>query len=251
MPAPVALQLYSVREYAQEDFEATVRRVAEIGYVGVEPAGFPGTTPEKAGQLFADLGLAVPSAHVPLPLGDQKDEVISTMKAIGSSTIVSGKGRDDFSTPSRIRATCELFNEANQVARQNGMSFGIHNHWWEYTQVEGRYVYEVMLEYLEPTIHFEIDTYWVQTAGFDPAEFVERVGERAPLLHIKDGPCVKDEPMTAIGEGMVDVPAIVDAGKPVTEWLIVELDRCATDMMEAVVRSYSYLVEEGLARGRS
>jgi sugar phosphate isomerase/epimerase len=251
MPAPVALQLYSVREYAQEDFEATVRRVAEIGYVGVEPAGFPGTTPEKAGQLFADLGLAVPSAHVPLPLGDQKAEVISTMKAIGSSAIVSGKGPDDFSTPSRIRATCELFNEANQVARQNGMSFGIHNHWWEYTQVEGRYVYEVMLEYLEPTIHFEIDTYWVQTAGFDPAEIVERVGERAPLLHIKDGPCVKDEPMTAIGEGMVDVPAIVDAGKPVTEWLIVELDRCATDMMEAVVRSYSYLVGEGLARGRS
>jgi sugar phosphate isomerase/epimerase len=250
MPAPVALQLYSVREYAQEDFEASVRRVAEIGYAGVEPAGFPGTTPEKAGQLFADLGLEVPSAHVALPLGDQQDEVISTMDAIGCSTIVSGKGPDDFATPSRIKATCDLFNEANQVARSHGMTFGLHNHWWEYTKVEGRYVYEAMLEYLDPTIHFEIDTYWVQTAGVDPAKIVEQLGERAPLLHIKDGPCVKDEPMTAVGDGVVDVPAVVAAGKPVTEWLIVELDRCATDMMEAVARSYSYLVGEGLAQGR-
>jgi sugar phosphate isomerase/epimerase len=251
MTAPVALQLYSVREYAEKDFDAAVRRVAEIGYAGVEPAGFPGTTAEKAGQLFADLGLEVPSAHVALPVGDQKDEVINTMKAIGSSVIVSGKGPDDFSTPSRIKATCELFNEANQVARQHGMTFGIHNHWWEYTKVAGRYVYEAMLEYLDPTIHFEIDTYWVQTAGIDPAQIVEKFGDRAPLLHIKDGPCVKDEPMTAVGDGVVDVPAIVQAGKPATEWLIVELDRCATDMMAAVARSYSYLVVEGLARGRS
>jgi hypothetical protein len=57
--------------------------------------------------------------------------------------------------------------------------------------------------------------------------------------------------MTAVGDGVVDVPAIVQAGKPATEWLIVELDRCATDMMAAVARSYSYLVVEGLARGRS
>jgi hypothetical protein len=56
--------------------------------------------------------------------------------------------------------------------------------------------------------------------------------------------------MTAVGDGVVDVPAVVAAGKPVTEWLIVELDRCATDMMEAVARSYSYLVGEGLAQGR-
>ena len=73
MISPIALQLYSLREYAQKDFEKTIRKVAEMGYAGVEPAGFPGTTPVAAGKLFAELGLAVPSAHLPLPVGEQKE----------------------------------------------------------------------------------------------------------------------------------------------------------------------------------
>ena len=34
------------------------------------------------------------------------------------------------------------------------------------------------------------------------------------------------------------------------EALIVELDRCATDMMEAVRKSYAYMTENGFARGK-
>ena len=250
MAAPIGLQLYSVREYAQANgYEAAVRKVAAMGYVGVEPAGFPGTTAEAAGKLFRELGLQVPSAHVALPLGDQKNEVLDTMRAIGSTRIVTGKGPGDFDTLDKIKATCDLFNEANAVAKENGMVFGIHNHWWEYIQVEGRYVYEVMLESLDPDILLQVDTYWVNTAGVNPAEIVKLYGGRAALLHIKDGPCVKSEPMTAVGDGVMDIPAIVEAGKPHTEWLIVEIDRCAGDMMEAVAKSYDYLVESGLTRG--
>jgi hypothetical protein len=56
--------------------------------------------------------------------------------------------------------------------------------------------------------------------------------------------------MTAVGDGVMDFHAIVEAGKPHTQWLIVELDRCATDMLEAVDRSLAYLVNQGLGRGR-
>jgi sugar phosphate isomerase/epimerase len=219
-----------------------------MGYAGVEPAGFPGSTPEAAGKLFRELGLAVPSAHVALPLGDQKSEVLDTMAAIGSTCIISGKGPDDFKTLDDIKRTCDLFNQANQVAQENGMVFGVHNHWWEYTPVAGRYPYQVMMELLAPEILFEIDTYWVQTAGVDPAKVVKEVGDRAPLLHIKDGPAVKSEPMTAVGDGVVNFHEVVAAGEGVTQWLIVELDRCATDMVEAVQKSYTYLVNEGLGR---
>jgi sugar phosphate isomerase/epimerase len=221
-----------------------------MGYAGVEPAGFPGTTATKAGKLFAELGLEVPSAHLAVPIGDQKNEVLEAMEAIGSKRVISGKGPEDFVTLDKIKATCYLFNQASVNARSAGMTFGIHNHWWEFTQVEGRYVYQIMLDYLEPDVFFEIDTYWVQTAGVDPVKVVNELGSRVPILHLKDGPCVKEEPMTAIGDGLMDFPAIIQAGGDNNEWLIVELDRCATDMEQAVAKSYHYLVNQGLGKGK-
>ncbi len=70
---------------------------------------------------------------------------------------------------------------------------------------------------------------------------VKELGPRAPLLHIKDGPAVKNEPMVAVGDGMMDFPSLIQAAGENTEWLIVELDQCATDMLEAVGKSYRYL----------
>lgn len=241
MPAPIALQLYSVREHAAKDFAGAVRQVAAAGYVGVEPAGFPGTTAQAAGKLFKELGLAVPSVHLPMPVGDKVNEVIDAAKSISCPCIVSGKGPDDFKTLDLAKRTCDLFNEANANVRAAGLSFGIHNHWWEYTQVEGRYPYEVMLELLDPAITYELDTYWIKTAGVDPVAIVKSFGKRSPLLHIKDGPCVKGQPQTAVGDGIVDVAGIVKAGGKNTTWLIVELDACATDMMVAVAKSCQFL----------
>ena len=251
MPAPIALQLYTVRDALAEDFVGGVRKVAAIGYVGVEPAGFPGTTVREAAGLFRELGLAVPSAHTPLPLGEQKNQVLDAMGELGCTRIISGRGPDYFRTLGQIAQTCELFNQANAVALEHGLRFGIHNHWWEFLRVEGRPVYQVMLEHLEPDVFFEIDTYWAKTAGADPAQVLRELGSRAPYLHIKDGPAMQGEPQVAVGEGVMDVPALVAAGGKTTEWLIVELDHCATDMMVAVQRSYAYLVGEGLARGRT
>lgn len=250
MTAPIALQLYSVREALANDFAGVMETIADIGYVGVEPIfDLPGTTTAEAARRFKELDLEVPSAHAPLPIGEDKNRVLDVMAAFGCKRIISTKGPDRFETIALIQQTCDLFNEAHAVAAENGLAFGIHNHWWEFLQVEGRYVYRVMLDHLEPAIFFEIDTYWVETAGVDPAEVVRELGPRAPLLHIKDGPAVKDEPQVAVGDGVLDVPGIVQAAEGSAEWLIVELDRCATDMMEAVERSYQYLVGGGFARG--
>jgi sugar phosphate isomerase/epimerase len=251
MTAPIGIQLYSVRFDLPNDFAGVVGRIADAGYVGVELAlGVLGTTPKEAAQLFQALGLEVPSAHTPLPLGDDRNKVLDYMAAFGCRRMISGKGPDSFKTPDLIKRTCDLFNEAQAVAAENGMSFGIHNHWWEFERVEGRFVYQVMLEHLDPAVFFELDTYWIQTAGVDPAQAVAEFGPRAPLLHIKDGPAVRGEPHVAVGDGVINVPAIVKAAEGTAEWLIVELDDCATDMVEAVVQSCRYLVEEGLARGR-
>jgi len=250
MTAPLALQLHTVRQALAQDFARVVRHIADIGYIGVEPIfHLPGATVADAARLFQELGLAVPGAHTPLPIGEDKNKVLDYMATLGSKRIVSGKGPESFQTPDLIKRTCDLFNEAHAVAAENGMEFGLHNHWWEFAQIEGQYVYHLLLEHLDPGIFFEVDTYWVKTAGIDPAQVVRELGPRAPLLHIKDGPAVQGAPHVAVGQGTLNFPRIIQAGAGTVQWLVVELDRCAGDMMKAVEQSYHYLVTRGLARG--
>ena len=142
----------------------------------------------------------------------------------------------------RVRQSCELFNEAQAAAAERGYKFAIHNHEFEFSRVEnGPLAYDVMRELLDPAVLFELDVYWIQTAGVDAANVVKQAGSRAPLLHIKDGPARRGEPMVALGEGSVDMKKIIAAGAEHTEWLIVELDECATDMLAAVEKSLQFL----------
>ena len=250
MTPPISLQLYTLRDLLEQDFEGTIRKVADMGFVGVETANMFGDSPASAARLFGELGLTVSGAHSPLPLGDQKQEVLETLGALHCERlIVAWQPPEKYKSLDGIKSICDTLNEGAAVARAHGLQLGYHNHWFEYQPVENRIPVDMMLEHLDPDVFFEVDVYWVQTAGQDPAEVVRRLGARAPLLHVKDGPCQLEAPMTALGEGVVDIPSVVDAGAASTEWLVVELDQCATDILEAVRKSYQYLIEKGLGRG--
>ena len=249
MAAPIAIQLYTVRDLLAKNFKTVVTQIAEMGYVGVETAGFPGISVVEASDLFADLGLQVCSAHTQLPYGKQKNQVIELADALEISRVVSSTSRDDFNSIDSIKALCARWNEAAEVADEFDLELGLHNHWWEFSQLEGRMAFDVLMENLDERIFFQIDTYWVNTGGGDASQIVEKLGERAPLLHMKDGPCTQDADMVAVGDGEMDFSQIVEASHGTSDWLIVELDRCETDMMEAVEKSYNYLVKHDLARG--
>jgi len=247
---PIAVQLYTLRDLLAKDFTGGIKKLAEIGYVGVEPAGLYGRSPAEAARLFADLGLTVCGAHFPLPLGAKKNEVLETLAALDCRRCVLGGTPRELKTLDQVKQACDSFNEAASVLAARGATFAIHNHWWEFQKIEdGRTAFQAMREYLNPSVLFEVDVYWVKTSGHDPAALIRDLGVRAPLLHIKDGPCVVDQPMVAVGDGQVDIPAVVQAGQGTAEWLIVELDECATDMLQAVEKSYHYMIGKGLARG--
>ena len=100
MAAPIALQLYTVRDALAQNFKSVVTRIAEIGYVGVETAGFPGISVDEASDLFADLGLDVCSVHTQLPLGKQKNQVIELAHELEATRVVSPPRR---AMPSRVQ----------------------------------------------------------------------------------------------------------------------------------------------------
>jgi sugar phosphate isomerase/epimerase len=258
--AKLSVQLYTVRNQMNTDIPGTLKRVADIGFKSVETAFWPeGITVQKAGQYIREAGLSVSSAHIEIPIGDKKQAMLDTAAAYGCTKMIWHGWPEDkrYSTLEGTMELVSIYNEAGKFAKANGLQFGVHNHWWEYrNKVDGRFVYEVLLENLDQDVFFEVDTYWVKVAGQDPAVIVKRMGSRAPLLHIKDGPAIwndslpKDnpDPMTAVGKGTQNFPAIVKAADGNTEWMVVEMDRTATDVFEALKESYDYLINNKLAR---
>jgi sugar phosphate isomerase/epimerase len=248
---PVALQLYTVRELCAEDFPGTVRKVAETGYKAVEFAGLHDMSPADVKAMVDDLGLEVCSAHTAMPNAENAEALIEEAKTIGNPRLISGFGGDDLKTVDDCKRAADKLNAAVEAIAGSGLAFGIHNHWWEFQEVEGQLPHDILLAEA-PGVFAEIDVYWAQFGGCDAAEQVARKKDRAPVLHIKDGPLIEGQPQphTAVGAGKMDIPAVINAADPdVLQYLIVELDSCATDMMQAVIDSYKYLVGNGLASG--
>jgi sugar phosphate isomerase/epimerase len=244
MKPQIALQLYSLREALANDFAGTLQKIAAIGYRHVESAFWPeGMTVHEAAMHIRQAGLNVMAAHVELPLGERARPVFDALDALGCTRAIwHGWPQDpDYGSLDGIKRLIDQYNAANQAMRQHGFTFGLHNHWWEFEPVAGQLPYQLVKAGADPTIFFELDTYWIKTAGLDPAQVVAELGDRAPILHFKDGPAVKDEPMTAVGDGVQDFPAILRASNGAVEWVVVELDACATDMLTAVERSFYYL----------
>jgi len=242
MTAPIALQLYSVREELQNNFEDTLEQIAAMGYEAVEAGAFAGDARRQA-RAYADQGLTVVAAHMPPPVGENRQHVLDEMGELGCTSLVVPwlDPQRYYQAVNGVRAAADLLNEAAAVCQDHGLRLLYHNHDFEFARIDGTPAFGLLVEALSPDVFFEVDTYWVQTAGSDAAEVVRGLGERAPLLHIKDGPLQRDQPMVAVGDGQMDFRSVISAGEPYTEWLIVELDRCAGDMMAGVARSLDYL----------
>ena len=250
--------MYTVRDQIKTDIPGTLKK-GSIGFEHVETAFWPdGVAVQKAAKYLKQAGLSVSSAHIEIPMGDKKQIMLDTAAAYNCKKMI-WHGWPEDKRYSSLEGTMELvsiYNEAGKFAKQNGLQFGLHNHWWEYrNKVGGRFVYEVLLENLDQDIFFEVDTYWVKVAGQDPAAIVKKLGSRARLLHIKDGPAKwndylpKDnpDPMTAVGKGMQNFPAIVKAADGNTEWMVVEMDKTSGDVFVALKESYDYLISNKLA----
>lgn len=243
----IALQLYTVRHALARNPGETLRQVRDAGYQAVETAPLPPElSPRTMGALLRDLGLSVIAAHSELPLGQRCAEVLDAAAELGATRLIwHGWPRDpECDSLEGYRRLADRYVEASRVAQDHGLRFGLHNHWWECERLEGMYPYQLLHQLLPLEVFFELDVYWAHTAGLDPVRIVDELGSRVSMLHLKDGPAVHGQPMTALGEGVVDIPSVIRAVRPSTD-LVVELDECATDPMDAARRSLQFLLPDG------
>ena len=84
MRIPIALQLYSIRHDCERDLPGTLKAVAEMGYEGVEFAGYYGRSAAELRAMLDDLGLAVAGTHIRIEtlMGDQLADTVAFNRAL-------------------------------------------------------------------------------------------------------------------------------------------------------------------------
>jgi sugar phosphate isomerase/epimerase len=263
MLRPLAVQLYSLREKAQEDFVGVLKKVADIGYKAVEPAGFWNLRPSEFKKIIADLGLKMYSSHSPWAGSNNLGEVMEIASILGLDTVVCGYGPAEFQDLDAIKRTAEATNKMQEILARNGFTLFQHNHNFEFERIDGKLKYEIYAE-LCPNVKFQMDAFWSTNFGTEDAvEMLKLFADRTILLHVKDGilkqaqaelkvtngTLDREIELRALGTGELDIKALIANLPDTVGSIIVELDYCNIDMVTAIEMSYKYMTENGLAAG--
>lgn len=249
----LSIQLYTVRDQIKEDLRGTIKKIADLGFNNVETAFWPeGVSLDQAAAVLKEFKLNVSSCHIELPIGAYQKTFLATAKAFNCKNMIWHGWPEDkrYSSLEGTKELVKIYNDANKFAKANGLKFGLHNHWWEFrNKVSDKYVYEILLEGLDKDIFFEIDTYWVKVAGHDPAKIIQQFGDRVKMMHVKDGPALfndklaidNPDPMTPVGQGTQNFPAIFKAASSKCEWLVIEMDKTTIDVFDALKQSVDFM----------
>lgn len=230
----IGLNLYSLREFAQTpaDIAQTLRKVKAIGYDYVQISGIGKIDPKELKRMLDSEGLGVCATHIALArLQTELDAVIDEHKLWGCEHAAVG------AIPEAYRSAegyARFAREGSEIGRQlaaHGITFSYHNHYWEFERYNGRTGMDILFEDSDPAaLGAEIDTYWVQYGGGDPAQWIEKMQGRIPLVHFKDmridtARAEGVHIMLPVGEGTLNWPAILAAcQKAGAQWHIVEQD---------------------------
>lgn len=220
-----SIQLYSVRDLAQNNLSEAVRQMAELGYSSVEFAGFFGHNPDEINEMLNKNGIEVSSTHSSFDdLVNNYNETVAFHRAIGNRLyILPGV---DLSSQEKLDDFVKKANEISKRLTQDGITLAYHNHAHEFAlNADGSLIYEQLL--YRTDLKLEVDTYWAFVGMKDPIALLDRVGDRLACIHIKDG--LADGNGRPLGKGEAPVARVYDYAVKNNIRMIVESETCNPD----------------------
>jgi len=253
------LQVYTIREALAEDFEGSMQKLADIGYVNIELFAYRdgqyfGYTIPEVKTLMSDLGMQVKSSHV--STGWTSPDVVGTMTNNWEQTVQDAAelGQDyivlaylteaERETIDDYKKVAELLNSCGETAREAGLQMAYHNHAFEFETIDGQVPYDLLLsECDEELVKFEMDLYWTKRAGVNAADYFEKHSGRFPLWHVKDMGAGEEQFFAAVGEGVIDWEEMfAHAETAGLDYYFVEQDATKSGKpFEEIEKSISYL----------
>jgi sugar phosphate isomerase/epimerase len=191
------IQLWSVRDDMAKDPRGTLKALAGYGYNQIESfqgekGVFWGMTPKEYGAYLKSLGLNLYGAHcnsayaVDMKLRDEFKKLVDDCASVGVKYLINPylgflKTKDEF------KKATEGFNELGQICKERGLKYAYHNHHYSFQKLEGEFPQDIMMAGSDKDlVDFEMDIYWVVTAGQDPAEWLKKYSGRFAMGHVKD-----------------------------------------------------------------
>jgi sugar phosphate isomerase/epimerase len=214
------LQLYTLRDIMPKDPKGILKQVAAMGYKQIESyegekGMFWGMSNIEFKKYMDDLGMQIVSSHC----NTEKDfeRKANEAAAIGMKHLIS----PNVGAQKNIEAfkkIADKFNQSGEVCKKAGLRFAFHNHDYSFKTVEGQMPQDVMMQNTDPAlVDYEMDIYWVVTAGEDPIKWFEKYPNRFRLSHIKDRkknvPLSDHDASCILGEGQIDFAKILKVGQ--------------------------------------
>jgi sugar phosphate isomerase/epimerase len=238
---PVGVQLYTVRDQMQKDVEATLAKVASIGYKDVEFAGYFDRTPTQIARTLKTNGLTSPSVHIPVgEILKAPTAALDAMETIGHKFAVMPWVDPKERTLDHYKRFADQFNEAAALTTKRGIQFAYHNHDFEFETVGGQVPYELLLERCDrELVKFEMDLFWMNKAKQNPLTYFARFPGRFPLVHVKD--MTAGGEMTEVGAGVIPFKSyFAKASQAGIQHYFVERDN-PTDSYASIATSFKAL----------
>jgi sugar phosphate isomerase/epimerase len=276
MNPAIGLQLWSVRNSLQVDYVGTLEKIAAIGYKNLElittitPDGLIFGKDMTAAALRYNLdrcGLKAVSCHIVPDADTNWERLIADCHTLGVGALVCAIAF--FEDRLEVLDFCNTFNQSAELCHKNGLRYYYHNHFHEFQIFEGQTIFDTLIENLDKElVPFELDTYWAARGGAAPVDLLRKLGKRCDMLHQKDIPAgaqpinwfdrfgsdkklglqelietQDNTQFTEVGEGILDIPAFIKAGRTYSDvkYIFVEQDLTSMTELESIAVSFKNL----------
>ncbi len=243
----VGIQLYTVRKEMLEDPTGTLKKLAAIGYKELESArsdkgNYYGLSAKEIKKITQDLGMKLRSGHIHVDNDWQKsvDEAAETGQEYLISAVLPSPGQ----TIEHYQESADMFSKNAEDCKKVNVHFGYHNHSTEFEKVNGKVLYDVLLERTDPhLVIMEMDLGWVIAAGYNPIDYFNKYPGRFPLWHLKDMSKAKMQ-STEFGKGDVNILSLLQNGKKSgMKHFFVEQEEYSVSAFDSIKYDYDYLAK--------
>lgn len=222
----IGAQLYTVRADMERDAFATLQRVAALGFDEIEFAGTFGHEPADLCREAKRNGLEVAATHIDWQLlrDDPQAAVDHAVGLCADTLVLAWLPPEERRSEPQWRWWIAQLNHVNALAQARNIRVAYHAHDFEFVPVDAVFMpIDLLMDGLHPAVGIELDSFWFESSGVNPVDFMQRYPGRVTHLHLKD--MASDGAMADVGSGQIDFPAIIaEAERQGVRHLLVERD---------------------------